>query len=190
MPLGAFKATVLGAAGSGGGSAGNFEYIAGFTGDATTSNYSFTSLPTDYKTLRVVIHARDTGNQWRPIIRINNDSGSYYRVSQMIGDNANFSGSGQTSLSGVYMGIVPKGNHPYTATIDFPEYNSTGMVCPVLLQIAQSTQTTGNGEGPLTIQSGALFNGSAAISQINLVGANGYNLSTGSTVSLFGFKDS
>ena len=189
MPFGAGKVALLGAAGSGGGAAGNFEYITHVTGDNTTADYSFTSLPTDYKTLRIVIQARNTSTQWRPIIRINADSTSNYLVAQMIGDNANYTGSQQTSLSGVFMGIIPVNSRSYTATIDFPEYNSTAMVCPVLLQIGQSTNTTGSGEGPITIQSGALFNGSAAISQINLVEASGYNLSTGSTVALFGLKE-
>lgn len=189
MPFGAGKVALLGAAGSGGGAAGNFEYITHVTGDNTTADYSFTSLPTDYKTLRIVIQARNTSTQWRPIIRINADSTSNYRVAQMVGDNANYTGSQQTSLSGVFMAITPVNSRSYTATIDFPEYNSTAMVCPVLLQIGQSTNTTGTGEGPITIQSGALFNGSAAISQINLVEASGYNLSTGSTVALFGLKE-
>ena len=185
MPLGAFKATVLGAAGSGGSSAGNFEYITHVTGDNTTADYSFTSLPTDYKTLRIVINAKDSSTQWRPIIRINADSGSYYRVAQMTGSSGSYTGSQQTSLSGVFMAIIPTNNCPYTATIDFPEYNSTAMVCPVLLQIGSADGSS----GPITIQSGALFNGSAAISQINLVEASGYNLSTGSTVALFGLKE-
>lgn len=185
MPFGASKAAILGASG-GGGSAGNFEYITHVTGDNTTADYSFTSLPTDYKTLRIVINARDSSTQWRPIIRINADSGSYYRVAQMIGSSGSYTGSQQTALSGVYMGIVPSNNCPYTATIDFPEWQSTAMVCPILLQIGTADSSSAS---PITVQSGALFNGSAAISQINLVEASGYSLQTGSTVALFGLKE-
>ena len=185
MPLGAFKASVLGAAGSGGSAKNNFDYITHVTGDNTTADYSFTSLPTDYKTLRIVINANDSSLQWRPIIRINGES-MHYRVAQMIGSSGSYSGSQQTSLSGVFMGIVPSNNCPYTATIDFPEWQSTAMVCPILLHIGSAD---GGSPSPITIQSGALFNGSAAISQINLVEASGNNLSTGSTVALFGLKE-
>jgi hypothetical protein len=164
----------------------SYEYITGVTGDGSTANYSFTSLPTTYKTLRIVIQARDTSTQYRPIIRVNNNGTSYYRVAQMIATNANYSASAQTGLSGVYMGIVPINNHPYTACIDFPAYTSTNIVSPVLLWIGQSDQTTGTNASPLTIQQGGLFDGVAATTQINLVEASGYNLSTGSTITLFG----
>ncbi len=185
MPLGAFKAGMFGAASGGGGGANVYEYITHITGDASSSNYTFSSLPTDYKTLRMVINAKYSSTQWRPIVRINNQS-NYYRVSQFWGSSGSYQSSGQTGLSGVYMSITPTNYACYTATIDFPEYNSTAMVCPILLQIGTADGTSAS---PITVQQGALFNGSAAISEINLVGANGYNLSTGSTVALFGLKE-
>ena len=163
-----------------------FEYLSGFTADGSTGTFSFTSVPQTYKTLRLVINARDTSTQYRPTIRLNNDSSANYRVANIMAENASYITYVPTSLSGINLNTIPIPNHPYTMTVDFPGYYSTAMVCPVLLWFGQSDQTTGGGSNPINLASGGLFNGSAATTRIDVVQIDSNNLGASSTVSLFG----
>jgi len=163
-----------------------YEYISGFTADGSTGTFSFTSLPQTYKTLRIVIQARDTATQFRPNIRINGDTTSNYRVAYQIGEGASYSTYVASGISSVALNPIPPNDHPYTMTVDFPGYTSANMVSPVLVWWGESNQASGAGNGPITVESGGLFNGSAAITQIDVVQANSNDLGASSTVSLFG----
>ena len=59
MPFGAAKAALLGAAGSGGGSA-TWEIISTTVADGTTATYNFASIPQTFRDLRLVVSAART----------------------------------------------------------------------------------------------------------------------------------
>lgn len=163
-----------------------FEFLSSLTANGSTGTFSFTSLPQTYQTLRLVINARDTSTQYRPQIIFNNNTTSSYRVANLIVENATYSTYVPTSLSGVSLNPIPINNHPYTMTIDFPGYYSANMVSPALFWFGQSDQTTGGGSNPMNVGSGGLFNGTDAITRIDVVGMSSNNLGASSTIGLFG----
>ena len=163
-----------------------FEFLSSLTANGSTGTFSFTSLPQTYQTLRLVINARDTSTQYRPQIIFNNNTFSFYRVANLISENATYSTYVPTSLGGVNLNPIPVNNHPYTMTVDFPGYYSTAMVSPALLWFGQSDQTTGGGSNPMNVATGALFNGSDAITRIDVVNMSGNLLGANSTIGLFG----
>ena len=162
-----------------------FEYIAGFTADGTDHTYNFTSISQTYDSLRVVAYIKEkASNQWRPYVRLNGDTSSYYYVTTMYGDGGGFGSASYSNTVAITMPLTPYNDYPYVYTMDLPGYNSSSIVSPTL---SYTGMWNNNGsESPRQIMVGGLWNGTAAITSIRLYDQNSYTLASGSTVALFG----
>jgi len=171
----------------------SFDSIATFTANGTVSTYTFSSIPSTYKTLQLRFTARETGagiNTNQIDITFNSDTGANYAwhylralgasgVQTSGGDNQTYvrlpSVSGQgSSLADTY-GV---------GVIDIIDYASTTKK-KTLRAFNGFNQNSGTNGNVITLNSG-LWNSTSAISSITLTFVG--TVATGSVLALYGIK--
>ena len=162
----------------------SFESIATFTGNGTASSYTFSSIPSTYKSLQLRINV--LGSDGDSIqIQFNSDTATNYVYHYLAGTGSAAAASNGTSLSWIpisdasYQGINP--TYPTGIIVDIIDYASTTK--------NKTTKTFNgidkNGSGVITLQSG-LWLSTSAITSIKVYGFS--NLNSGSTIALYGIK--
>ena len=130
MPLGAAKAALLGAAGSGG-ALDAITWIAGVNGTGSSGTLEFTSIPQTYNTLRFVLSTAQTDTAGVTVVWvINGDTTSEYQR----GENYNSGYSVAGYLDQATTGVFPKSR--------IPELNEN--LGNVWMEWPGYTQTSGN----------------------------------------------
>jgi hypothetical protein len=168
-----------------------YEPIATTTlGNSTTRDFGFSSIPSIYTDLRVVIVGRITGitaSNIQTRLRMNSDSGSNYSNTLLQGNGSTISSSRETSVTSAAFG-----NFPATASTDL-----VGLATIDIFNYAGSTFKTflgtmsddANGSG-LVERNVGLWRSTSAITSIDF-SVNfsiGWYWYTGTTATLYGIK--
>jgi len=205
MPLGSFKTALLGAAGAGAGEEG-IELISTTTVSSATQSITLTSIPQDYRDLKMVVRAASLNlvedSTW---IQLNGDStNTNYRLYY-------YGAAGNSSSSGTYEAThysynsnqMPRGNWPWgsssrgslnerqAAEFHIPNYTAvgatsgTGVYC-----YASGVNNIGTPQNNQWFQwSGQSWTGTTAVTSI-VVYQNGsgslYEIQPNTQVSLYG----
>jgi len=162
------------------------ELIASTTTTSTsTVGVTFSSIPSTYKDLRVVVmadnfYAQTVGNS---TIRFNNESGS------VCGHTIRWTYQGNyyqdTSWSRSNIQITTTVGDNLLSIIDILDYKRTDKIKTV---IAKSSDQASDGNGRLSLTVG-VWNRTNAINQINIANQDGaYELAAGTIVSLYGIS--
>lgn len=196
MPLGAFKATVLGAAGSGGGGeGGTFEWIAGITvSDSTTSSITFSSMEaTTYRELSVRWSLIAPTNPDNVELRINGNSSNEYYSNEWWTYNNTGSANGTSNtfeLRTVWTAGSTSGySSPYAGIVNMSNVGASNRHS--VESLAYRSYDTSSGYGTFEYST-TLLNPSGvnyAISSLTLK-RSAYNFTSGDTFQLFGAKSS
>tara|TARA_R100001369_G_scaffold17549_1_gene32924 strand:+ start:432 stop:1007 length:576 start_codon:yes stop_codon:yes gene_type:complete len=127
MPIGAFKTTLLGAAGSAG-AAPSMEIIAKHSFNGSAYDFTFTNIPQDYADLRLIMRStRQPSTQFRGQIQVNGTTADYNdRHSYMYGIYGNIS-TGQVNGRNSWWSPheLQVGGLPAYAIVDFVDYSSS-----------------------------------------------------------------
>jgi hypothetical protein len=158
-----------------------YEPIATTTLGSTQSTVTFSSIPSTYTDLRLIISAKTATSAAQISGTINGDSGSNYSRTILWGTGSS-SGSNRdtssTSWNLDYYGIVSSTFYNTNIT-DFMNYANTNTFKTMLTR-------TGNASGGLEAQV-ALFRSTSAITEFTLtIGGGGF--ASGSTFTLYGIK--
>lgn len=154
--------------------------IASQTLGSATATITFSSIPSTYTDIRVVVNGTPTGNtQFR--LRFNNDSGANYSGTEVRANGASAGSDRYNSDTGIYSNwaAFATSAQPVLTTFNVFSYASSAKKT-TLSTFNQDT----NGSG--TIEYGVgLWNSTSAITTIDLSAA-GNSFNTGTIVTLYG----
>ena len=145
-------------------------------GSAQTS-YTFTSIPSTYTDLVLVLSGYASTGSYE--IQIGNgtiDTGSNYSRTYIYGDGSSAASSRGSNLDRTY--ITSGTTSPGVATLNFMNYSNTNTYKTFLLR--------GNDASAATTAAVTLWRSTPAINTIKIAGYSSANISTGSTFTLWG----
>jgi len=158
--------------------ASTYEPIATYTATGSSGTLSFTSIPSTYTDLILVVNGSvNTGNNTR--MRFNNDTGSNYSMTVLAGDGssaASYRDSSQTSFS--YPGYATTGMGTYI--IQIQNYSNTSTYKTFISRNSNAANQAQVGVG--------LWRSTSAINQVDLYTASGATWTTSTTATLYGIK--
>lgn len=161
-----------------------YDPIATTTLGSAASTITFSSIPNTFTDLRLVLfgvtlNATGTYNQ----IRFNNDTGTNYSWTQLLGNGSAAQSSRGTSTATLYLNDTDtSGANPYLQTVDLFSYaGSTNKT------ILSETSMDRNGGGIVGRVVG-LWRNTTAINRIDLVVNAGNQYQAGTTATLYGIK--
>lgn len=157
-----------------------YEPIATTTLSSAAANIEFTSIPSTYTDLRIVLVARSA----YPEIRMNGITTTTYSQTDLYGDGSSALSnrySNQTRFIGLAAGTV-SGTTPMLYTFDIFSYAGSTNKTVLFDSIADI-----NGTGGTVEKHVGLWRNTAAVTSINLIGA-GANFTAGTTATLYGIK--
>jgi hypothetical protein len=175
--------------------AGTFEPIA--TVGSGASNYTFTSIPQTYQDLEIRMFLPGTSVTWgEPEMQTNGAGSFYYRENGWaVYDGSSTSNYQSSSRSYARIGWTMATQISQYITIRINNYTATG-----IYKSWRSTQFTevGGGTNPSSQNYGAVVNhggtlstdSTNAITQIKFSSSSGSSWPTGTSITLFGIKDS
>jgi hypothetical protein len=168
---------------------GDFESIASAT-PAGVSSVTFSSIPSTYKHLQIRITARSTvtNNQQEISFTYNGDTSGNYGRHILWGDGSSISVDGRGSTDPANYLTWIAGNAALANVfgimiIDVLDYTNTAKTRTV----AGITGLDRNSGGLVGLISGN-YNGTSAVSSINVANQGGFNFIAGSSIALYGIK--
>jgi len=167
-----------------------FDSIATFTGNGTTSTYTFSSIPNTYKSLQIRMLAF---TQSEIYIQYNSDSGNNYVNHYLAGYGGSTVAAGfNTSASGVPTRLFPflqptSGSYGEAAIIDIIDYASTTK--NKAIRTIHGYDTNGAANAAAIHVTSSLWLNTAAISSITVFSTNSANnFPAGSIIALYGIN--
>ena len=164
----------------------SFESIQTGTGTGSNDSFTFSSIPSTYKSLQIRISATLAASGGEPTgmyLRINGDSGSNYSRHHLNGDGSTATAAGYATSSLIFFNTVYFAKtYPSTFIIDILDYNSTSKYKTV----RYFAGTDKNGSGNVALGSGLWQSTSAINSLYFQVLSGGMYYSTDSTFALYG----
>jgi hypothetical protein len=159
-----------------------YEPIATQTLGSPTVTITFSSIPSTYTDLRVVIvYSPESGSA--PILRFNNDSSTNYSNTMLIGDGSAVSSNSNTSTTEIFTGYTAASNQLAFSSYDIFSYaGSTNKT------VLYDNSLDNNGSG-YVIKAVGLWRSTSAINRIDLIGRATVNLKAGTTATLYGIKN-
>jgi hypothetical protein len=167
--------------------AGGMTLISTQTVSTSGATVSFTSIPSTYKHLMLVVEDYFISAD-ALLVRFNNDSGtdySYSQVEQFASSIGGLSGSGTTSLDGNVFGYgvtSSSANQMGSGVMWLYDYNNTGTKFGTINSRFRRSQDTNDNRGNWVNFS---YNDAAVISEINLIRTNG-SATVNGTFKLYG----
>lgn len=157
-----------------------YEPIATTTLGSATSTINFSSIPSTYTDLRVVlVWQGSAANSSR--YYFNNDTTTLYSETQIVGDGASASSSSTTNQSYLYLsgaGGAPT-TYPGLTTLDIFSYSGSTYKTTLL-----TTSDDRNGSG-YVIRKVGLYRSTSAINRLDFT-INGANFNAGTTATIYG----
>ena len=187
LSLGIFASANLSAA------ATSFESIATVTvGSGSSSSITFTSIPNTFShlQLRAIARTDRSGeNETTMTIRFNSDTGNNYSYHRLIGDGSSASADAGSSSPFIYFYAGASATSASANTFgvsvwDILDYNSTVKNKTVRYLAGMDT----NGAGRVTLQGGAWYNNTTAISSITIATDGSHNFTQYTQFALYGCK--
>lgn len=165
-------------------SAVTYEPIKTYTTTAATSSYTFTSIPTTYTDLVVVIGGTGDSNGYL-YIQVGNgsvDTGSNYSRTYMSGNGSSASSARSTNEVGFFMDAGNgSSSTPSDTVFSIMNYSNTTTYKTMLLR-AYSYLAPGPYAGVY------LWRGTSAIDTLKINASSGTSIQTGTVISLYGIK--
>jgi hypothetical protein len=158
-----------------------YEPIATTTLGSAAASYTFSSIPSTYTDLRLVINGLQTGTSGNPYITLNSDTGTNYSITVLSGNGTTATSSRSTSAAFIYCGITAEVRNTmiFMSTTDLMNYSNTTTNKTVITRAANASFGTDAIVG--------LWRNTAAITSIT-VDLDAGNWNTGSTFTLYGIK--
>lgn len=158
-----------------------YEPIATTTLGSAAANFSFTSIPSTYTDLRLVLVPTKPSGVLAPRIRFNSDSGSNYSFTNLWGNGATVYSNRATNADSIYLHYdgYPVGSNVGFGTVDIFSY--AGSTFKTVL-CTQSSDKNGSGSVARYVN---LWRNTAAITSI-LVFEDFGSFGAGTTATLFG----
>jgi hypothetical protein len=151
-----------------------YEPIATHTTSGTVSNYTFSSIPSTYTDVIMVI--ADLGSDTSYKINVNSDTGTNYSSTFVYGD-----GSSVASGRGSSVSAAPTvGRRPGNSILQFQNYANTTTYKTFI--------SRGNASNHLVISTVSLWRSTAAINSITVTPETG-SFGSGVTFTLYGVKN-
>jgi len=151
-----------------------YEPIATQTASGSTTSISFTSIPSTYTDLIVVIRVLGSAADFD--LRINNDSGSNYSVTRIYGDGSSAASNRATSQTAIQMTLG--GANPGVNILQFNNYSNTTTNKTML----QRLNIPGGYVGAFV----GLYRSTSAINRLDFIAQSGNNIQANSTYTLYG----
>ena len=164
-----------------------YEPIASTLLGSATSSITFSSIPSTYTDLRLIISAGAASDSTRPSIslRFNGVFSAFYASNRLLSDGINANHNYGTGADRIVLGAGanPLVASPFSYIIDINNYaDSTIRKCA----LAYVTAILNDSSGGQFLMSTGRFESTNAISQIQIFDANNYNMSVGSRATLYG----
>jgi hypothetical protein len=163
---------------------GTYTLIASTTINTPTATISFTSIPSTYTDLILIVGSLlqvNSGNGVR--IRFNNDTGTNYSVTQILGNGTSVTSARESNSSSGYAGGATYSNtNPGTAIAHIMDYANTNTYKTILNRGSQA--------GSDVVLQAGLWRSTAAINGITLAMGGGFpsnNIASG-TFKLYGIE--
>jgi hypothetical protein len=163
--------------------ASTYEPIANTTLSSNASSITFSSIPSTYTDLVLIMNFnQDAGGA--PTIQFNNDTSTSYSETNLVGDGSSASSHRETSVSNYYCFdyIATSTSVPNTSIIQIMNYSNTTTYKSLL---ERANVTTG-GTGAIV----GLWRNTAAINKIFIGRQTAGNYTSGSQFTLYGIKAS
>ena len=146
---------------------------------SSAGSISFTSIPSTYTDIRLVLVAFASSNL-NFNITFNNDTSALYSQTDLYGDGTTASSGRQSGNTGISMSVYANfGTTPHLTTLDLFSYaGSTNKTC----LITQSNDRNGTGIVSRTV---SLYRSTSAINRLDVV-AGAPTFSAGTTATLYG----
>lgn len=158
-----------------------YSTIATTTANGSISTYTFTSIPSTYTDLRLIMNlgASSSGNTYN--LQVNSDTGSNYSQTEMWGDGTSASSNRRTTQTSIFA-VGSRIGVPTTLTtisiIDLMNYANT---------TTYKTLLSRQGEASVgTLAAVGLWRSTSAITSITVFANGSGNFVNGSTLTLYG----
>ena len=165
-------------------SAKTYDQIAWTSLGSAASSITFSSIPSTYTDLRLVIVSTTSSGSRVLTARFNGDTASNYSDRYIAGDGTSATSLSFQNVTYAYIGMNKNGNSstvPTTICVDIFQYANTG-VYKTLLSTAAG-DFNGSGETDAVIN---LWRSTAAINSITIASDGAPTLSAGTTAALYG----
>ena len=169
-----------------------YTLISSQTLGSTTSSVTFSSIPSTYNDLKLVVSARGDNTNYTVFItpELNGDTGTNYSYTGLLGNSSSASSGRDSNGTGAYDNVAGANATAHTVgsmEFYFPNYNSTGSKPYFSMNIVETNDTTA---AHAEIQANAhLYRGTSGISSITLTPNSG-NFVANSSFYLYGIKNS
>lgn len=154
-----------------------YETIATTTVGSATTTVTFSSVPSTYTDIIIVINGT-TASGTGISLRFNNDTGANYADTYIYGNGTNYIVGSNTNSNVCYLGYLNTGRG--NTIIHLHDYANTTTY--------KAAVGRGNDAGNLTIIRGGQWRSTAAISTITVGTDTSVNISAGTVISLYGIK--
>lgn len=141
---------------------------------------TFSSIPSTYTDLVLVINAATTANTKNPVFRYNSDTGTNYSSTELYGDGSSVGSVRQTSVNAIYGGAVGiSGGNESIIICNIQNYANTTAYKTALIKTSAKFNSIDVVVG--------VWRNTAAINSIDILTlSSGQNWSIGSTFTLYG----
>ena len=187
MPLGAAKAALLGAAGSAGGGS-TMEFIAKVVMDGTSTALSFTSVPQNYRHLRIIMASGQRASSANAGIscQLNGDTTALNYGWQVLYHLTPGGGAGASANAGYWPphGDMPNSSNASTVMWELGNYSDSSVGTSINWKMAVDQQNSG-----ITGFGASNWETAAAVTQVDLTSSyttSGYYYEAPTTFALFG----
>ena len=166
--------------------ASTYEKIATNTLGSDTSTVTFSSIPSTYTDIRIVVSSRCTGAQnssaMDALAYYNTDQSTNYSQTQMYGNGSSAGSNRSTSITYSYVGVTSNasGNDWPMFTFDIMNYSNTTTYKTTLARV--------NSPASVTFARVTLWRSTAAITSITLYPEASLSFKAGSTFTIYGIK--
>lgn len=158
-----------------------YEPIATTTLGSSAASYTFSSIPSTFTDLRLVVNGVQTGTSGNPYITLNSDTGTNYSITVLSGNGSSATSSRSSNAAFIYFGITAEVRNTmiFMGTVDLMNYKNTTTNKTVLARAGNASFGTDAIVG--------LWRNTAAITSIT-VDLDAGNWNTGTTFTLYGIK--
>lgn len=163
-----------------------YEPIATTTLGSAANAITFSSIPSTYTDLRVVLVPFSTGVSFNVFYTLNGNTGANYSRAKMMGDGT--AASSSRNSNGTYVNLIS--NNGFTAipalyTVDLFSY--TGSTYKTFLYTSNEEANTGNTNSSVSYGVG-LWRNTSAITSMTFTTDAGNNFAIGCVATLYGIK--
>lgn len=171
-----------------------YELISSTVLNGSTSQVTLSSIPNTYTDLVLHMSLRLSGNGFNTTVVLNADTNTNYSQTLFFGDGGGVSAArygNATQLDFVYAGAVPSTGTTNTfnsAELYIPNYTSTTSKPMSAIAVTESNSVSST--ATRIVSSAYLYRNTSAITSMTIANGFGFNFVSGSSLYLYGIKNS